>query len=345
MQGEGCCRHIPAQTGTTRTRSLKSIVPMPPPATDTEDGAVARATVPRSGGGCGTTPTVFAAPSQTAGLRQYISPGPASHKSTYGLSSSAVGTAPSRCCRAGFLVCLRSLLFPSGVGKVELLALQDQWYQDVAPDNLAELLRKGIVWKDSDTGHEWLLSGREVFALAHGTTHRGFVTCPRLVLRRNHVVLCTVTQLGPVESALRAAGCANWTQLGEGDGVPSGWRLLRGVVPHKSLPLSSDADILNILRPLPEIEIALEGGIRLAYNTWLLGYPPAIHVYGDSPTHRDGTDRRPRDGFYPNRMLTRLRCWDVEGRTSGKVQQHQEELLPGAQRCKLGLLASIFLRH
>ena len=178
------------------------------------------------------------------------------------------------------------LVAASEAGDVELVALQDEWYQDVVPNSLAEILRTGLVWNDPDTGQEWLLSGREVFVLAHGTTHRGFVSCPRLALGRNHVVLCIATRLSAVGDALRAAGCAGWDQLGEDDGAPPGWRVLRQVVPQRPVPLSTDADILNVLRPLPEIEIGLEGGIRLAYNSWLYGHPPAIHIYG-RPEHTE----------------------------------------------------------
>ena len=197
-------------------------------------------------------------------------------------------------------------------GDVELVALEDQWYQDVVPANLGDLLRNGIVWKDSDTGREWLLRGREVFVLAHGSSHRGFVSCPKLSLGRSHLVLCTATILGPVEDALRAAGCDHWSQLGEDDGAPSGWRVLREVVPQKAVPLSPNDDILNILRPLPEIEIALEGGIRIAYNTWLLGYPPAILLYGDRERNEkvliDGQEASAseNDGYTAS-------GWDIEG--------------------------------
>ena len=204
------------------------------------------------------------------------------------------------------------IVVSSAGGDVELLALQDQWYQDVVPDNLPELLREGLVWEDSDTGQEWRLSGREVFVLAPGTTHRGFVSCPRLSLGRNHVVLCTAKVLAPVEDALRAAECDSWSRLGEDDGAPSGWRVLREVVPRKSVPLSNNADILNILRPLPEIEVALEGGIRLAYNTWLLGYPPAIHVYG----YHEHTETVLIDGqeaAVSERHGYTAPGWDVEG--------------------------------
>ncbi len=178
------------------------------------------------------------------------------------------------------------LVVSSDAGDVKLGALQDEWYQDIFPTNLGQLLCTGIVWKDCDTCQEWRLSGREVFVLSHGTTHMGFVSCPRLVLGRDHVVLCTTEKLGPVEDALRRAGCVDWSHLGEDMGAPSGWRVLQRVVPQKAVPLNSDVDILNVLRPLPRVKIALEGGIRLAYNAWLLGYPPTIHVYGLPEHHQ-----------------------------------------------------------
>jgi hypothetical protein len=40
-------------------------------------------------------------------------------------------------------------------------------------------------------------------------------------------------------------------------------------------------DVLNVLRPLPEIEISLEGGVPLGYSSWLAGFPPLIRVLGD----------------------------------------------------------------
>jgi hypothetical protein len=204
------------------------------------------------------------------------------------------------------------LVVSGEAGDVELLALQDEWYQDVAPDNLANILRTGFVWRDPGTGQEWLLSGREVFVLAHGTAHRGFVSCPRLALGRDHVVLCTATQLTAVEDVLREAGCSEWTQLGGDDGVPAGWTLLRGIVPKRPIPLSNDADILNVLRPLPEIEIALDGGIRLAYNSWLLGHPPTIHVYGD-PEHIETVLIDGQEAVGSDENGYTVPGWDAEG--------------------------------
>ncbi|MDZ7753244.1 MAG: hypothetical protein U5S82_16710 [Gammaproteobacteria bacterium] len=178
------------------------------------------------------------------------------------------------------------LLVEGGAGNVALLALEDDWYQDIALDNLGDVLREGLVLADPGTAQEWVLSGREIFVLASGATHRGFVSCARLGLGRDHVVLCATRRLPEVEEALREAGCASWTRLAEDDGVPRGWTVIRGVAPAKAVSLRGDEDILNILRPLPDVEIALEGGIRLAYNSWLHGYPPSIRVYGD-PEHTE----------------------------------------------------------
>lgn len=169
-------------------------------------------------------------------------------------------------------------------GSVDLVALQEDWYQDVAPENLGALLCEGVLWRDQSTGQEWLLSGREIFVLTSGTAHRGLVSCPRLVLGREHAVLCTTTRLAAVEAGLREAGCEEWRTLDDNDGAPRGWLLLRDVLPRRPVPWTDNSDILNALRPLPQVEIALEGGICLAYAAWLAEHPPSIRVYGD-PDH------------------------------------------------------------
>ena len=169
-------------------------------------------------------------------------------------------------------------------GPIDLVALEENWYQDTGTDKLGRQLQTGIRWIHEPTVQEWVLSGREVFVLSPGVTHRGFVSTARLVLERKQAVICTTTILSTVEKVLREAGCTDWIQLGPDEGAPEGWFILSGVVPLRSVPLTDDADILNVLRPLPEIQINLEGGIRLRYNEWLAGHPPSIHVYGD-PEH------------------------------------------------------------
>ena len=196
-------------------------------------------------------------------------------------------------------------------GEVELLELQEEWYEVDVAAGLSELLRTGFVWTDRETGKEWLLSGREIFVLAPGTEHRGFISCPQLAVGRDHLVLCSATQVPAVEEALREAGCSSWTQLGEEDGVPVGWKVLRAVTPRLPVPRSNDNDILNVLRPLPDIEIALEGGIRLKHNQWLLGHPPDIHVYGDQHTGGAMIDGQEAVRFDQTGYTTP--GWDTEG--------------------------------
>lgn len=197
-------------------------------------------------------------------------------------------------------------------GLVDLVALEDNWYQDIETDDLGRQLRSGIRWIHEATGQEWVLSGREIFVLAAGATHRGFVSTARLTIGREQAIACTTSILPKVEQTLREAECKGWTLRGEDDGVPNGWVVLHPVVPLRSVPLTDDVDILNVVRPLPEIQINLEGGIRLRYNEWLAGHPPSIHMYGD-PEH---TERVVIDGHEAE--LTAKGCyiapnWDADG--------------------------------
>ena len=169
----------------------------------------------------------------------------------------------------------------SPTGSIPLLALEEDWYQDVQLEDLGRHLRNGVLWTDQTNGHEWVLSARDLFVLAPSATHRGFVSTSRIVLEQEHAIACTTSLIQDVEKNLRDAGCLEWTRLDSDDGVPAGWIVLRGVIPTRPVALSDDAGILNVLRPLPEIQIQLNGGIRLRYGSWLSGYPPSIHVHGD----------------------------------------------------------------
>jgi hypothetical protein len=206
-------------------------------------------------------------------------------------------------------------------GSLELVALEEEWYQDVAPEDLATMLRTGTVWTHQEIGQEWALAGREIFVLAAGTTHRGFVSSTRLVLGREHVVLCATTRLAEVEEALQTAGCPNRTIFREEDGAPSGWVLVgdvdnsgrpRGLFPTCAVPMVEDSDILNVLRPLPEIEISLEGGVPLGYTSWLAGFPPLIRVLGDAQ-HVQEVLIDGKEATLGNDAAFRAPDWDAPG--------------------------------
>lgn len=166
-----------------------------------------------------------------------------------------------------------------------LLALQDEWFQDVSIDDLGELLERGLVWhgtvKELGTVR-WNLSGRDVFVLGRRNDLSGYITMPRLLLGEEHAVLCTETRLPSVLEALRAAGSPEPAILRADLGAPHGWAVLKGVTPKSPVASSGEGDILDSLRPLADVEIALLDGIRLSRTTWLAGYPPRIHVRGNA---------------------------------------------------------------
>jgi hypothetical protein len=167
----------------------------------------------------------------------------------------------------------------------ELLALQDEWYQDVVLPNLGRLLREGIEWAGSLPEGRQIrssLSGRELYVLARHSELNGFVSAPRLILGEEHVVLCVAERLSEVRAATALTGSPEPALLNSDSGVPAGWTGLRGVVPRTPIAPSPAADILDALRPLADVEIALEGGIRIERQTWLSGFPPTVRLRGDT---------------------------------------------------------------
>lgn len=173
------------------------------------------------------------------------------------------------------------LIAKSRLGDTELVALGDDFYQDILLSDIADVLRNGLVLQHDTSGNEWMLSGREIYLFTSRVGHYGRLSCPRLVIRREHVVLCTKEQLIDVEKILKEIGCAAWEQV-EGNGVPEGWILLREVIPMKPLLDEHETELLNFLRPLAEIEIEFEGGVRLIRNEYLFRHPPNIKIYGET---------------------------------------------------------------
>ena len=174
----------------------------------------------------------------------------------------------------------------SPAGEVVLRAMQDEWYQDIVPEDISRVLRDGTVWTQEGLNGQyiWSLSGRTLYVLADRADISGYVSQPCLDLGRDHVVLSSESLRSQVEGAIRQTGAQPTAVLDESLGAPPGWVVFRGVVPNAPVAPASEADLFNALRPLPKIEISLERGIRLGYANWLHGHPPSIRVYGD-PEH------------------------------------------------------------
>ena len=200
----------------------------------------------------------------------------------------------------------------SASGALDLRAMQDDWYEDVMPQDIGQILRAGTTWREEEGVARWSLSGRGLYVLGQRSDLSGWVSQPCLKLGQQHVVLCTEQLRSEAERLLREAGVAHLTALDPAFGGPPGWVVIRDVVPVHPLPPPGQADALNALRPLPDLEISLEGGVRLEYAAWLDGYAPLVRVYGDPvdmPEVRidDHTAYRADDGAY------RAPGWDTTG--------------------------------
>ena len=172
----------------------------------------------------------------------------------------------------------------SGTGELSLLA-QGDWYQDLQFPDVGRLLRDGLELigrLGSGQRGRWLLTGRDLYVLASHPRASGFVSTNRLALGRSHVVLCTLESLEAVEAVLNEAGCAGYTKIDQSYGVPPEWIALRGVAPANAIPLSLGTDPFYAVKPAPDIEIELEGGLWLRNSVWVAGYPPRIKLLGQS---------------------------------------------------------------
>ena len=164
-----------------------------------------------------------------------------------------------------------------------LLVSQEDWYQDLQFEDIGGYLLAGLELKGLLADRRrvrWLLSGRDIYVLASHPRASYFVSTNQLALGRSHVVMCLIGVLKQVEAILNEAGCQGYTKLNESHGVPSGWVVLSGVAPTKAIPLAPGIDPLYAIKPPPEIEIELEGGVRVRNSIWLAGYPPQIKLLG-----------------------------------------------------------------
>ncbi len=204
----------------------------------------------------------------------------------------------------------------SGRETVTLSAYGDFWYQIQLETDLATILSHGILLsaRTADGNHlRWQLKGRDVYVLSGRHGFAGYASAKWLKTgRADQIVLCKIERQQEAAAILEQAGCGQLEPHGEDFGAPPGWVFFRAVKPVRSLPLPSPQDILNILRPLPQIEIALDGGLCLRNSVWLSGYPPKINISGDLPSHAavtiDGHQaERQEDGSYA------VPGWDQDG--------------------------------
>ena len=162
-------------------------------------------------------------------------------------------------------------------GKESWFACQDEWYCDFIPADIGDRLANGKRWVSGNA--TWTLSPRDIFVLAANQTISGFVSTTRLLLNEDHLILCQEGVQEIVREELEDAGCVE-VDSRSGNGIPEGWVLFSDVRPTVAVDHDESAGIRNVLRPLEDIDIYLEGGIRLSHKRWLHGHPPRIRIRG-----------------------------------------------------------------
>jgi len=165
------------------------------------------------------------------------------------------------------------------------LVAQEDWYQDLQFDDVGRRLHEGVELKGQlpDGRHvRWLVSGRDLYILATNPRANGFVSTSRLMVGRTHVVLCAPGILPRVEEMLGMSGCLSYSRVDDDQGAPQDWVALRDVKPTTAILSDLGDNLLNAVKPTPDIEIELEGGVRLRHQVWLAGYPPTIELFGGS---------------------------------------------------------------
>ncbi len=165
------------------------------------------------------------------------------------------------------------------------LVAQEDWYQDLQFDDIGTRLQQGVELRGNlQDGRRarWLLSGRDLYILATHPRASGFVSTNRLMVGRSHVVLCTPEILPRVEEMLGMSRCQGYSRVDDDQGVPQRWIALRDVKPTAAISLDLGDNLFNAVKPTPDIEIELEGGVCLRHQIWLAGYPPTIKLFGGS---------------------------------------------------------------
>ena len=174
-------------------------------------------------------------------------------------------------------------------GVLQLAEWSEDAYQPIPVSEFPGSLSEGLVWqaREGDQRWRWELTRRQLYVLAAGDEFglHGFVTRrydQRLWLNTRHVVLAKEDLRKPVIAALAEAGCQPPVICdATTPGVPSGWILIREVIPTRAVPMREERDPLNVLCPAHEIEPRFVGGIRLERNAWLTGFPPRIRFNGE----------------------------------------------------------------
>jgi len=171
--------------------------------------------------------------------------------------------------------------FSSHLGTFELVALDiESWCQPI-PLDPEIVFNRGIELRRDDFLIEW--QARKVLAAVHNLELGGYVSPCRVDPRRSVLVLCHESMQPKLEQYLADHAEPGWRRAHGRAGLPTSWHAYLDVV-LSSVAKIADPD-LECLVPSREARPILEGGLRVAENTWLVGAEPTFRHTAAEPGH------------------------------------------------------------
>ena len=169
--------------------------------------------------------------------------------------------------------------------EIGLEARDDEWYESPVFPSVGSVLRDGLLATGSFAESEplrWVLSAGRPFYIFTHEAGVGWANQTRLKLGLLQFVICVASWRDAVMTALRET-CAGGSTPVPRDGMLPGWTVFGLFTPVRPVsPIEGD-NLANLLRPTPDIEFSLDGGLWLRGNTWLAGFPPTIRISGQAP--------------------------------------------------------------
>lgn len=178
---------------------------------------------------------------------------------------------------------------------VELAAANelDELFAPIALTDTEQALEHGVMAEAvAPPSRIWSRSGRQLHVFSQRGYVAGFRTVPRVLIGQENIVLCAAELAPDVLQCCTGIG-SEVPSLVEGPGIPDGWVCLRGIRPRIPGSWQSSDEILEAMRPHPDADIELTGGLPLDGSRWLTGMPPEIRIAGADAVPGDVTI----DGF------------------------------------------------
>lgn len=161
-------------------------------------------------------------------------------------------------------------------GGAQLHPYDENRYDDIdliwLPDTLANEFRFS-----APGGFKWVRSARRIHIFAGSATEPGFVSAPAAIHGVEHAIVCRPDDADTVRGIAQAAGSPELVTLAHWKGVPAGWYVFRGYIPHRAAGGVAEPEFSS-LDPLYNLEIRFAGGLRLRANTFAEGHSPRIEL-------------------------------------------------------------------